>query len=112
VKNHHRRRWLALGLTPREAKFFERLHRVYGLMPDDYDRLLNKQGGRCAICQAKTPKRRGISSDRIEWCVDHDHRTGKVRGLLCYACNAALGCLDDDIDLFESAIHYLVKGGA
>lgn len=53
-----------------------------GLTIEDYERLLAAQGGGCAICGA-TPKTRRLD-------VDHDHRTGAVRGLLCHRCNRAL----------------------
>jgi hypothetical protein len=45
------------------------------------------------------------------WCVDHDHATGRVRGLLCAACNAALGLLQDNPRVILSAADYLLKWG-
>jgi hypothetical protein len=57
-----------------------------------------------AICQTDTPGK-GLAM----WCVDHDHRTGKVRGLLCNHCNAGLGCLRDDPAVIQSAIDYLKR---
>ena len=56
--------------------------RELGVTVEDYDRLLAAQGGGCAIC-GNPPKTRRLD-------VDHDHRTGKVRGLLCHRCNRAL----------------------
>lgn len=77
---------------------------MYGLTPEDYYSLLDKQGGACAICrgQCKTGKK---------LAVDHDHETGKVRGLLCTRCNVALGMFQDDMDRMAKAIAYL-KGGS
>lgn len=69
----------------------------------DYDAELGRQGGGCAIC-AKPPARRRLN-------VDHDHRTGKFRGLLCDGCNAVLGKVDDSVDLLNAAISYLEKPG-
>lgn len=106
VKNHHRRRWLSMGLTPREAKVFERLERVYGLTPARYREMLNAQAGVCAICSTDKP-----GADRIMWCVDHDHVTGVVRGLLCIGCNAGIGNLKDDPHLLDRAAAYLRRGG-
>lgn len=60
--------------------------------------MLEAQGGCCAICKA--PKGNKL-------CVDHDHRTGKVRGLLCSNCNAGLGMFKDSEDLLQSAKGYL-----
>ncbi len=56
--------------------------RALGVTDADYERLLSEQGGTCALCPTK-PKTRRLH-------VDHDHATGKVRGLLCYRCNRAL----------------------
>lgn len=65
-----------------------------------YDRLLAVQGGRCAICRC-TPRTRRLA-------VDHDHQTGWVRGLLCYACNhELLGAARDDIQILRNAVYYL-----
>lgn len=61
----------------------------YGLTVDEYERRELEQGGVCAICQRK-------SSDGKHLCVDHDHVTGVVRGLLCGKCNSAIGLLGDD----------------
>jgi hypothetical protein len=63
--------------------------------------MLNGQGGACAIC--KTP---AADLDR-RICVDHDHVTGGVRGLLCSNCNSAIGKLQDDPDVVAAALAYL-----
>ena len=73
----------------------------YGITLDEYEILLNKQGGVCAICSQKE------SSKNNYLCVDHDHKTGKVRGLLCTQCNHAIGKLKDDPNLFIKAAEYL-----
>lgn len=68
----------------------------YGITLEQYNRLLIAQGGRCKIC------------DKTEHLhVDHDHRTGKVRGLLCSNHNTGLGKFQDDIETLEKAIVYL-----
>lgn len=76
-----------------------------GITLEDYERLLEEQGGVCAICkQPETQTRHG----RIkELAVDHDHTTGLVRALLCHACNVAIGYLRDDPDLARSVANYL-----
>ena len=67
------------------------LARKYGLSIDDYDALVEKQNGLCAICgQPPTPTSRGASL----LVVDHDHETGRVRGLLCNLCNPALSRIE------------------
>lgn len=75
------------------------LLRAYGLTLDMYQQKLEDQGFVCAIC--KRPDGLGNLS------IDHNHETGEVRGLLCRACNAAIGALGDDIVLLEKALEYL-----
>lgn len=77
------------------------LLRTYGMTPEQYDAMLEAQGGVCAIC--KRPER--IKGRRL--CVDHCHSTGEVRGLLCNACNIALGKLEDNLESIKVAIKYL-----
>ncbi len=77
-----------------------RIAKVYGIAPDDYDRLYFAQDGRCAICRRATGKTRRLS-------VDHDHKTGRVRGLLCRPCNDVLGHARDEPEFFTRAYQYL-----
>ncbi|MEV6488632.1 endonuclease VII domain-containing protein [Actinoplanes sp. NPDC051633] len=72
------------------------LRRRYGIGQSEFDELLAAQGGRCAICGTDNPEH-----------VDHDHRTGWVRGILCFNCNGGLGQFRDDPDFLASAITYL-----
>lgn len=78
------------------------LRRKYGVSIDDYDRMVEAQGGTCAICGTTAPDEAGL-----RWNVDHDHETGAVRGLLCRNCNVGLGKFGDDIELLRRAIAYL-----
>lgn len=71
----------------------------FGLSMDDYKALLESQGGGCAIC-GKTEEARALA-------VDHCHKTGRVRGILCRACNTGIGHLQDDPILLGKAIEYL-----
>jgi len=80
--------------------------RRYGLTIELYDSLLAKQGGGCAICGRKESG----DSKRRRLFVDHDHATGKVRGLLCASCNYGLGNFKDDIRIVENALAYLRRG--
>ena len=65
------------------------MKRLYKITPADYNKMLNEQGGKCAICGAIPP-----FGKYKRLVVDHDHETGKVRGLLCPRCNAGLGFLE------------------
>jgi uncharacterized CHY-type Zn-finger protein len=73
--------------------------RQYNLTPDCYYEMLDNQNGLCAICGTKPDKK------RLE--VDHCHKTGLVRGLLCHICNTGLGYFHDSTDKLEVAIKYL-----
>ena len=77
----------------------------YGLTQEDYDRMLEKQDGHCAICPA-TESGHNVTDHFV---VDHCHDTGKVRGLLCSSCNLMLGKAKDDVTILQNAIHYLNK---
>jgi hypothetical protein len=74
----------------------------YGLTGEQYDALLAAQSGGCAICSTTA----GTKSNPTLH-VDHDHRTGKVRGLLCQNCNTAIGAFQDDPALLRRASAYL-----
>lgn len=81
------------------------LYKRFGLTPDEYEALHEAQGGVCAICgQPETRTIRGITS---RLAVDHDHETGRIRGLLCYRCNYAIGSMQEDPELFSKAAEYL-----
>src|SRR5262249_41281101 len=75
------------------------LMRRYGISAAEFDRLLAEQGGACAICGRE---------DREH--VDHDHQTGKVRGILCFNCNGGLGQFSDNTERLANAIEYLEEG--
>ena len=78
------------------------LKSFYGITEDDYERMFREQGGKCAICSAMEP-----GHSRTKFCVDHDHKSGAVRGLLCVDCNTTLGKFNDEIERFYKAAHYL-----
>lgn len=73
---------------------------------EEYEEWYKKQNYRCAICSSFGCNRRTAR----KLCVDHCHKTGRVRGLLCHRCNTAIGLLDDSIDKLLKAIKYLHKG--
>lgn len=79
-----------------------RLAKLYGITVADYDAMVEAQGNRCAICQTET-----ITGNATYWHVDHDHATGRIRGLLCHYCNLGLGSFKDDPELLRRAVAYL-----
>lgn len=109
-KNHGRCKQCFLAIlrdkrAPGDRREYH-LKSMYGISIEEYDRMLAEQNGKCAICLSGTPK----APKRVNhWYIDHCHSTGKVRGLLCNACNRAIGNLGDDISNFERAIAYLKK---
>lgn len=84
-----------------EIKLAQRL-RSFGLTIENYKEMSRRQNGMCAICGAEVGDSRG---NRLY--VDHNHKTGKVRGLLCSDCNLGIGKFHDDIELMKNAIRYL-----
>lgn len=87
----------------KEQNKFRDLKRRYGISKDEYETLFEKQGGVCAICRHPQTGRKKLLD------VDHDHVTGKVRGLLCNPHNRALGIFNDDLRLMATAMQYLER---
>ncbi len=77
------------------------LKRKYGITPKEYNEMYDKQYGKCAIC--------GVHQSELErvFCVDHDHKTGEIRGLLCNDCNSVLGYCKDNQFILLKSIEYL-----
>jgi len=92
------------SLTQDEKRIRNRKQQLalYGLTLEDYNLRLSKQNGVCAICG----KEEAISSKGV-LSVDHDHKSGKVRGLLCDTCNRGLGHFFDNTEYLTNAILYL-----
>lgn len=82
-----------------------RLWSLYKITPDEYDAILERQDGVCAIC--KEPERWGGYYHLGRLSVDHCHDTKVVRGLLCKGCNFMLGYAKDEVGILASAISYL-----
>ena len=78
------------------------LTRRYGITVEQLQAMIRTSKGRCAICQRK-PKRGRL-------VVDHDHSSGRVRGLLCRSCNYCMGGFKDSPELMRRAARYLEKG--
>ena len=88
-------------LVCRDCRSLQKKLQKFSISEADYNKLFEQQNGRCAICnthQCSTGK---------ALAIDHDHKTGKVRGLLCMPCNTAIGKLNDDPILVQRAADYL-----
>ena len=81
------------------------LKKSYNMTIEQYDEMLLKQNNCCGICKKHISKI--ISTKKFNFCVDHNHNTGRIRGLLCDKCNRGIGLLCDDIDILINAIEYL-----
>lgn len=95
------RQWSVSGERGRVSKLRSR----FGMSVEDYDRILAAQNNGCAIC-GKSPSENG---KRLS--IDHNHDTGKVRGLLCQPCNTGIGLLNDSPSQLRLALRYLEERG-
>lgn len=80
------------------------LRTKYGITVEEWEAMFEAQGRMCAICEVAEPGGRG-------WCTDHCHATNKVRAVLCFECNIALGKMRDNPTLLRRAAEYLEKHG-
>ena len=96
AKNRERRR-AAYAANPAADRDKTRRY-LYGVTPAAFEAMLSQQGGVCRICRVPEPT-----------CIDHDHATGRVRGLLCMHCNAGLGLFGDDVGRIRAAAAYLQR---
>lgn len=85
-----------------DARYGVVLKNKYGITFEVYKLMLEDQGNACAICRKTTP-----GMGKRYFSVDHCHKTGRIRGLLCQKCNAGLGMYSDQIEFLEKAILYL-----
>lgn len=97
--------WVKANPEKVKAKYHKytkttRLFHRYNLSSEEFNSLLDTQNKLCAICF-------GINKSGRSLSVDHNHTTGKVRGLLCHKCNVGIGLFNDRIDLLVNAISYL-----
>jgi len=99
--------------NPEAYKLRQRYHhlkREWNMSLDEYNAMLEKQNGVCAICKKPELSTRGRATSQ-SLAVDHCHETGKIRELLCMDCNQTLGKFNDDPSWFIAASEYLIKHG-
>ncbi len=86
------------------------LKKAYGISLEDYQEMEKRQDFKCAVCgTTDSGTFRGANTTKSRFCVDHDHVTGKIRGLLCLNCNTGIGRLGDNLEGVEAAAAYLRK---
>jgi len=80
-----------------------RIKHAWKMSPEEYDGFIDKEGTLCPICKK--------SFGEVAPCLDHNHKTGKIRGVLCRRCNSGIGLLCENIDILLSAVEYLRRDG-
>ena len=109
VNQEHKRRYMCKACFSlkknkrpglKNRSFRRNLKKIYKITEEEYFSLLEKQENKCLICSKDISEKRHL---------DHCHRTGKVRGLLCPRCNWGLGKFKDSIEVLEKAVDYLEK---
>lgn len=101
ARRHQRTRyWKHRDIRNKGSVDIRRLRR-YGITVAQYNELILKQNGACAICKTE--------GNRQSLSVDHDHETGRIRGLLCHNCNLAIGLCHDSIEILKASIEYLTS---
>ena len=78
----------------------QRMQKLYGISLQEKEDMLHNQGNCCAICKSQT-------FTGSNWHIDHDHKTNKIRGILCGKCNHLIGLANDDTLILDAAIQYL-----
>ena len=97
-------KWRAANREKQRAMDLKsRLKIIYKITLEQYRDLLESQKGGCAICGSSDPKRKNA----LRLFVDHNHKTNKIRGLLCHPCNLLMGQAEDNINILEKAISYI-----
>lgn len=79
----------------------------FNITRNEYNRLLEQQNHKCAICKNSEICKDRRNNKLRELAVDHCHTTGKIRGLLCYNCNRGIGHLQDSLSILREALDYL-----
>lgn len=90
-----------------ECKTCTSLLKAYNINTGDRNRMMEEQEGRCKICFSDIEFQQGKGLSSYNATVDHDHKTGKVRGILCGSCNNMLGRAQDNTEILQNAINYL-----
>jgi len=103
----HRRAYLNSKKKYPELIRKKHLKETYGLTIEEYDQMFEKQNGICAICGKREMTKNQYGVRRLG--VDHNHKTGKIRGLLCHKCNTMLGYADENISILLGATIYLER---
>ena len=108
-KNKQKTQWNSR--TPKK-RLEQHLKYKYGVTHAEFMDQWAKQSGRCSICISELPDLMQYESRRRKYAIDHNHETGKFRGILCLNCNSLLGMAGDSVKVLQSAIGYLEQNGS
>lgn len=90
------------GLCRSHWCYRDKLEKVYGISWEEYQKILKRQDGKCGICPSEL-------TTSIKPHLDHDHKTGEVRGILCQGCNMGIGLLKEDVEILRNALKWLER---
>ena len=103
VKNkEHLRKYNQNRYIKNTDRWASHIWRKYKMKPEDYQNLLKSQGDKCAICGNQNPHHK-----QGRFNIDHCHKTGVIRGLLCWRCNVAIGKMEDNPSRLRKAAKYI-----
>lgn len=104
LKEYFKKRYVYKKRKPFSAngRYHSSTHRILGIRKEQFDEMVAKQNNKCAICLIELTYK----------SLDHDHKTGIVRGVLCRLCNFMLGSARDSIDILLGGIQYLKNHSA
>lgn len=97
--------------TPKK-RLEQHLKYKYGIDPETFLAAWEEQEGKCSICESDLPDLLTYDNRRRGYAIDHNHDTGKFRGVLCLMCNTLLGMANDNVDILKKAIQYLEDKGS
>ena len=109
TKERQKNRW---GSRTPKKSLEQHIKYKYSLTIDELNQTLEKQKGGCAICEEVLPDLLVYNNRRRGYAIDHNHETGKFRGILCLKCNSMLGMARDSHALLERASSYLKERGS
>jgi len=95
--------------NPGNNKFDRHIRKKYGITENQYSEIFNLQKGVCYLCGS--PETHKYKGTLCKLSVDHNHKTGKVRGLLCNNCNIGLGKFKDNLKVIQKAFTYVLQDG-
>ena len=109
AKDRQKNRWESR--SPKR-RLEQHLKYKYGVTHGEFTDTWNSQDGKCAICSVALPDLMVYENRRRGYAIDHNHETGKFRGILCLKCNSLLGMAGDSARVLAKAIGYLEKNGS